>query len=96
MPTRGRLIPALFILIVTAAALYVIWPASPRGVLPGAGVIPWPSGKGVQIGSFVRDRMRLGLDLQGGTRLLLRGTPDAIGSITQPSDAQSSRQEKAS
>ena len=83
MPTRGRLIPALFILIITAAALYVIWPANPRGILPGYGVIPWPAGKGVQIGSFVRDRMRLGLDLQGGTRLLLQaslpaGTEGAI------------------
>lgn len=74
MPTRGRLIPALFILIITAAALYVVWPANPRGVVPGYGVIPWPSGKGVTIGSFVRDRMRLGLDLQGGTRLLLQAS----------------------
>ena len=35
-------------------------------------VLPWPSGQGISIGSFERDEMRLGLDLQGGTRLLLR------------------------
>ena len=39
MPTRGRLIPALFILILTAAALYVIWPASPRGVVLSVDVL---------------------------------------------------------
>lgn len=72
MPTRGRLIPALFVLIITAAALAVIWPSNPRGFLPG--YIPWPQGQGVHIGSFVRERMRLGLDLQGGTRLLLQAS----------------------
>ncbi len=72
MPTRGRLIPALAILIVTAAALYAIWPSQPSQFLPR--YIPWPAGKGVHLGSFVRPTMRLGLDLQGGTRLLLHAT----------------------
>jgi preprotein translocase subunit YajC len=36
------------------------------------------------------------ITLEVAPGVLLRGTPDAIGSITQPSDAPSSRQEKAS
>ena len=87
MPTRGRLIPALFILIITAAALYVIWPANPRGVVPGSGVIPWPAGKGVKFGLFVRERMRLGLDLQGGDRKSTRLNSSHSQQSRMPSSA---------
>ena len=70
MSRRARFLPLLAIILVTLAALYVIWPAEPGRVLPAA--VPWPKGQGVTIGSFERKEMRLGLDLQGGTRLLLR------------------------
>ena len=70
MRKLARLLPLLGILLVTFAALYVVWPAEPGRVLPAA--VPWPKGKGIHIGSFERTEMRLGLDLKGGTRLLLR------------------------
>ncbi|MQC83218.1 MAG: protein translocase subunit SecD [Chloroflexi bacterium] len=65
--------PLVGVLLLTVAALYVIWPSQPNDFLPSG--IPWPEGQGVKIGSFERETMRLGLDLQGGTRLLLRATP---------------------
>lgn len=71
MPARGRLVPVLLIALLFAGALYVMWPRQPRGVLPAIGSFRWPAGRGVHLGSFVREEMRLGLDLQGGTRLLL-------------------------
>ncbi|MBM4416105.1 MAG: protein translocase subunit SecD [Chloroflexi bacterium] len=69
---RRRLLPVALIMVVAAAALYTVWPSQPADFLPVG--IPWPNGRGVQIGDFERGEMRLGLDLQGGTRLLLRGT----------------------
>ena len=54
----------------TMAAIYTVWPSQPREFLPA--FVPWPEGQGVSIGNFERREMRLGLDLQGGTRLLLR------------------------
>lgn len=64
-----RWLPLAGIATLALAALYVIWPAHPEDFLPRR--IPWPQGHGVKIGSFERKGMRLGLDLQGGTRLLL-------------------------
>ena len=81
MSRRARFLPLLGVLIVTLAALYVVWPAEPGRVFPSA--IPWPKGQGVKIGSFDRTEMRLGLDLKGGTRLLLRADapPDFQGDV---------------
>ena len=70
MGKLARFVPVLAILLLTAGALYVIWPAQPGTILPSR--IPWPKGHGITIGSFERKEMRLGLDLKGGTRLLLR------------------------
>ncbi len=73
MPSTGRWLPIVGIALVSLAALYVIWPSNPDRYLPS--VIPWPSGNGVDIpGIGERRAMRLGLDLQGGTRLLLAAT----------------------
>ena len=79
MSKRARLLPVLAIIVLAAAALYVIWPADPGSVLPRR--IPWPKGHGITIGSFERKEMRLGLDLKGGTRLVLRADvpPDFQG-----------------
>ncbi len=65
--------PLALVALLTASALYVVWPSQPDDFLPSG--VPWPSGNGLTIGSFERDTMRLGLDLQGGTRLLLRASP---------------------
>lgn len=72
MLIRRRLLPVLGIFVISFAALVVVWPGDPDRYLPS--VIPWPDGKGVSIGNFERREMRLGLDLLGGTRLLLEGT----------------------
>jgi preprotein translocase subunit SecD len=65
-----KLLPLAGILLLTASALYVVWPSQPDDFLPA--MVPWPEGQGIAIGGFERRDMRLGLDLQGGTRLLLR------------------------
>ena len=76
-----RRIPLLAILALAVASLYVVWPSEPDRWLPGA--IPWPEGQGLRIGGFKRETMRLGLDLQGGTRLVLQASlpADAEGDI---------------
>src|SRR5688572_6184151 len=77
MPTRGHILPVALIVLLTALALFVIWPREPARFFPS--VIPWPSGTGVSIGGFERREMRLGLDLQGGTRLLLSASlPEGV------------------
>ena len=77
MPTIRRLTPVLLILLLTVVGLYVIWPRVPARFLPR--YIPWPAGQGVKLGSFERNEMRLGLDLQGGTRLLLSASlPEGV------------------
>ena len=65
-----KFLPLTGIVLLTAAALYIVWPSQPDDFLPSA--VPWPEGQGISIGNFERKDMRLGLDLQGGTRLLLR------------------------
>lgn len=44
--------------LLTAAALYIVWPSQPDDFLPAG--IPWPEGNGITIGSFERETMRLG------------------------------------
>ncbi len=65
----------------TALSIVTIWPTEPHRYLPD--VVPWPEGKGIRLylptisgGTFdiekiERRAMRLGLDLRGGTRLVL-------------------------
>ncbi len=75
MRLRRNTVALLVVAILSAASLVVVWPQDPGRFLPG--VVPWPEGRGVSIGGFEREEMRLGLDLQGGTRLLLRAiVPD--------------------
>jgi len=70
----NHLLFALIVLI-TGFSVYVVFPSEPDRYLPGW--IPWPSGKGLHIGDFNRRAMRLGLDLRGGTRLVLQAQPTA-------------------
>ncbi|MGI8549430.1 MAG: protein translocase subunit SecD [Dehalococcoidia bacterium] len=58
----------LLIVALAVFALYVIWPAEPWHYLP----IHRPSGRGLAIGDFKRQAFHLGLDLQGGTRVVLQ------------------------
>ena len=61
------------ILFLTLFSVFVVWPQQPSNYLPG--IIPWPERGWInfQIGdfSFVRKGMTLGLDLQGGTDIVL-------------------------
>lgn len=60
------------IIIIALLALWVAWPQKPSNYLPG--FFPWPERGWIaaDIGDlhFVRQGMRLGLDLQGGTHLV--------------------------
>jgi preprotein translocase subunit SecD len=70
-----------FIVVLTAFSLVTMWPSEPWRYLPK--FIPWPEGQGIKIPFFKmngatiegstleRRAMRLGLDLRGGTRLVL-------------------------
>ena len=86
MPARRRLLPVAAVLLVAIAALYTVWPSQPAQFF--SSFIPWPQGHGVSIGSFTRKEMRLGLDLQGGTRLLLQATvpSDFTGNVSEAVD----------
>ncbi len=88
----------LSILVIAAAAIYVVWPNEPNRYLPSA--IPWPSGRGVpsrvakylpchssqtSAGTTAQAQnanpaancrgMTLGLDLQGGSRVVMQADP---------------------
>ena len=68
----------LFVIALTVFSIAVAFPSDPNRYLPG--FIPWPEeecagpiciGKGIKVGGIDRREMRLGLDLRGGTRLVL-------------------------
>jgi preprotein translocase subunit SecD len=62
------------ITVIALLALWVVWPQEPSRYL--GNLIPWPKSQGVHLSlggsSFDRQGMRLGLDLQGGTMLVLK------------------------
>jgi len=62
----------LFVVVLTGFAIVAVWPSTPRLYLPGDF---WPEGRGIKIGSWERETMRLGLDLRGGTLLVLEADP---------------------
>ena len=69
------------IIVVTALSVVTVWPSEPDRYLPDS--IPWPEGRGIKfpwlrteggaiLGYMKEARaMRLGLDLRGGTRIVL-------------------------
>ena len=75
------MLPLFSLFLLAATSLYVVWPSEPDKWLPSA--VPWPEGRGVTIGDFERKTIRLGLDLQGGSRLLLQASlpEEAEGNI---------------
>jgi preprotein translocase subunit SecD len=73
----------IFILILTLAALAVVWPQKPANYIPGGDMLP--GNPGIHLGSFVRQGAKLGLDLQGGTQLTLQADLSQV-----PADQQSS------
>jgi len=76
MRNTTNLLTFAFIAILTALAVVIVWPSDPGRYLPG--FFPWPKGQGVQIGNFDRETMRLGLDLKGGTYVLLEADTSQV------------------
>src|SRR5919112_2527343 len=71
MRNRWRL---LITAILTILALAVVWPRNPGNYIPGGEFLPGNPGLNVQLGNFrfQREGATLGLDLQGGTHLVLQ------------------------
>ncbi len=61
------------VVLLTAFAVFVIFPAQPSQYLPS--FIPWPHGHGLSAGGVHRQGMRLGLDLRGGARTVVQADP---------------------
>jgi preprotein translocase subunit SecD len=79
MRNRTTRLMLLFVLALTTFAVFISFPSDPNRYLPD--FIPWPQedcvgsiciGKGISIFGMERREMRLGLDLRGGTRLVLQ------------------------
>lgn len=79
----------MFVLALTVFSVIVVWPSDPDRYLPGNF---WPKGQGLSIGGWDRATMRLGLDLRGGSYLVLQATPpkDYEGDINQAIDVAKS------
>ena len=71
MRNRWRL---LITAVLTLIALAVVWPRNPGSFIPGGEFLPGSPGVNLQLGSyrFQREGATLGLDLQGGTHLVLQ------------------------
>lgn len=65
----------LFLLVAALAvfSIVAVWPNDPNRYLPNWS--GWPEGKGIKIGGWEREVMRLGLDLRGGSHLVLQADP---------------------
>ena len=72
----------IFIIVLTALAVFVVWPQRPGNYIPGGDALP--GNPGIHLGSFVRQGAKLGLDLQGGTQLTLQADLTNV-----PADQQS-------
>ena len=79
MRNRTTRLMLLLVLTLTAFSVLIAFPSNPNRYLPD--FIPWPEeecvgniciGKGIDIFGVERREMRLGLDLRGGTRLVLQ------------------------
>jgi protein-export membrane protein SecD/preprotein translocase SecF subunit len=74
MRSNWNRLELILIVALTIFSIYVIWPAEPWHYLP----IRYPRGNGLTIGSFKRDAFRLGLDLQGGTLIVLQADTSGL------------------
>ena len=85
MRSSSTLLSFFGVLVLSVFAIIVVWPQAPSVYLPGHF---WPHGQGFTLFSADRDRMRLGLDLSGGTRLVLEANPppDYTGDLKQAVD----------
>src|SRR4030067_350245 len=85
MRNPANLVVFAFIFVLTAVAVVIVWPSNPDRYLPD--FIPWPKGQGLTIGGLDRETMRLGLDLKGGSYILLGGATSALPAGSSVDDA---------
>src|SRR3972149_1186589 len=69
MRNRSNRIIFALVIALTVFSVIVVWPNKPDRYLPN--FVPWPEGHGLKLGGLERRAMRLGLDLKGGTYVLL-------------------------
>ena len=81
MRRRASLAIVALVLGLAVFSVIVIWPDQPHRYLPG--FVPWPSGNGLEIGGLDREAMRLGLDLKGGTYVLLEADTSDVDDVDQ-------------
>jgi preprotein translocase subunit SecD len=74
------------IVVLTILALWAIWPTSPGRYVPGGEALPQGTGVDLRIGGWEikREGFKLGLDLVGGTHLLLQADVSRV----DPADRQ--------
>ena len=82
MRNRRNWIILAIVMALTAFSVIVVWPGAPKRYLPD--FVPWPEGNGLNVGGFERREMRLGLDLKGGSYLLLEAD---VSRLPQGTDA---------
>jgi protein-export membrane protein SecD/preprotein translocase SecF subunit len=85
MRNSSNVVVFALILLLTAIAVVIVWPSNPDRYLPD--FIPWPKGHGLTIGGLDRETMRLGLDLKGGSYILLEGDTSALPPGSSVDDA---------
>src|SRR3972149_2840331 len=85
MRNSSNLVVVSLIFVLTAVAVVIVWPSNPDRYLPD--FFPWPKGQGLTIGGLDRETMRLGLDLKGGSYVLLEGDTGKLGPDVSVDDA---------
>src|SRR4030042_5444994 len=85
MRNRTNWIILAIVVALTVRSVIVVWPGAPKRYLPN--FVPWPEGKGLEVGGFERREMRLGLDLKGGSYLLLEADTSRLPTGTDIGEA---------
>ncbi len=85
MRNRTNWIILAIVVVVTAFSIIVVWPGAPKRYLPD--FVAWPEGNGLKVGGFERRAMRLGLDLKGGSYLLLEADVSRLPAGTDVGEA---------
>ena len=76
MRNRINWITLALVTALTVFSVIVVWPDMPKRYLPD--FIDWPSGNGLSVFGLERREMKLGLDLKGGTYVLLEADTSGL------------------
>ncbi|KKM08033.1 hypothetical protein LCGC14_1727970, partial [marine sediment metagenome] len=85
MRNRINWITLALVTVLTVFSVIVVWPDMPKRYLPD--FIDWPSGNGLNLFGLERREMKLGLDLKGGTYVLLEADTSRLAPGTDIGDA---------